>query len=410
MGGARPPDPNDWIPTQIVAATAARDPFRVSKRVLPVISLHCLWSCVIVAIRLLVGAQWKVTSLLHSLTGGILGLLLAFRTNQAYQRYWSACTSWAHLHTHSHNIARQSAQVGSLGGGDLRTYSTLVRHLIALPIALKQRLRGTMDPSEFFWPVLLPSEANAMLRSPCPHLVLLSSMSTLIQPLRAKDDGSGKALALWGELERNVAALQSAACQLDLVAKLPPPASYSLLTSRFVGIWVATLPLVLIDLIHPACVPLVTLLCAWALYSTSELAKLLDEPFGRARRAARGAQAPETVPVERYVDQIITELKQQVGIATTLAERVDEGAWAVASADLDPLCAPGDSAPSSSTSRGRRGANNGGGAAERPRGTAGGGSSDDDDDDGTGVSESFTRVSDFDILSEEDEDWTPGGS
>ena len=107
-------------------------------------------------------------------------------------------------------IARLAAQVGFLSGGTdgARIYSTVVRHLIALPIALKQRQRGTVDPSEFFWPVLQPSEANAMLRSPCPHLVLLGSLSTLVQPLRAGGDYA--AMALWGELERNIAGLQTA--------------------------------------------------------------------------------------------------------------------------------------------------------------------------------------------------------
>ena len=56
-----------------------------------------------------------------------------------------------------------------------------------------------------------------------------------------------------------------------------------------------TLPIVLIDLMPCVLVPIVTLAVAWALYSTEELAKLLDEPFGRPGREP----TPETVPVER---------------------------------------------------------------------------------------------------------------
>ena len=91
-----------------------------------------------------------------------------------------------------------------------------------------------------------------------------------------------------------------------------------------------TLPIVLIDLMPCALVPIVTLAVAWALYSTEELAKLLDEPFGRPGREP----TPETVPVERYCSQIVRELQEQVSIARGLTRRVDDGEFAVTRSDL----------------------------------------------------------------------------
>ena len=110
-----------------------------------------------------------------------------------------------------------------------------------MPISLKQRVRGgTPDPSEYYWPVLSPGEANAVIRSPVPHLVLLASLSMLILPIKCRDDGSGKDLALWSQLEGRLCEMQAAAAALDLVARLPPPASYSTHTQRFVLLWLAT--------------------------------------------------------------------------------------------------------------------------------------------------------------------------
>ena len=186
-------------------------------------------------------------------------------------------------------------------------YPSFIRHLVALPISLKQRVRGLADPQEL-WAVLPRADVSVMVAAQTPHLFLLSALSCLALPLRSGDDGSGKGLALWGELERGLSELQSAACQLDLVSRLPPPASYSVHTARFLALWMMTLPLVLIDLMPCVFVPLVTLLVAWALYSTEELAKLLDEPFGRPGREP----TPETVPVERYCQQIVRELQEQV--------------------------------------------------------------------------------------------------
>lgn len=352
------------------------------------------------------------------------------------------CATQQAIHKASHNLARLSSEIylgldSDLAAEERSRYATFgypsfVRHLVALPISLKQRLRGVVDAGEL-WGVLLRSEADALLASPSPHLVVLASLSLLVLPLKNRDDGSGKGLALWGALEQSIGELQSAACQLDLVARLPhvtramdrqrcaaavrvgraafspspldplacdrPPASYCVHTARFLALWTATLPLVLIDLFHCAAVPLVTLLVAWwrpevestracaaaaaaactlllldatvltswdwpslhvahrALYSTEELAKLLDEPFGRP-----GARStPETVPVEMYCElvrprdptphcrgmrsegarvrgslwQIVSELRQQALITRRLRRRVDEGAWVVTRDDLE---------------------------------------------------------------------------
>lgn len=230
----------------------------------------------------------------------MLGLLLAFRTNQAYQRYWSAIQAWVSIHKVSHNLIRLASSIyfdadGRVGGeesaessgpanGNSRyatfAYASFVRHLVALPISLKQRLYDVPDPTEL-WRVLLRAEAEACLRSPTPHLVILASLSLLVLPLKNRDDGAGKALALWGRMEEGLSELQAAACQLDLVASLPPPASYSVHTARFLALWTSTLPFVLVGLFPLPLVPLCTLAVAWALYSTEELAKLLDQPFGR---------------------------------------------------------------------------------------------------------------------------------
>lgn len=338
-----------WMPTSLITTTPLRDPYKIASRVLPIVLLHVAWSCLVVALRLLptkhMPRPWNISWTVHSLTGGVLGLLLAFRTNQAWTRYWSAAQSWADVHRACHNLARLTAGIAPT---DPRAYATFMRHLIALPISLKQRVRGGIpDPSEYFWPVLAPGESDAVVRSSVPHLVLLSSLSLLLQPVRSKDDGGGKDLALWGQCESMLSELQRAVASLDLVARLPPPASYSTHTARFVLLWLATLPFVLVDMFAPPIIPLVVLAVAWALYSTEELAKLLDAPFGRAGFVGSGAGAgpageasrrgvPEAVPVEAYCDRIVSELQQQVAITQMLQRRVEGGQWAVTPEDLEP--------------------------------------------------------------------------
>ena len=377
-----------------LATMTARDPYKVAQRVLPIISLHFAWSCLVVAIRLLptrrIPRPWSISWTVHSLTGGVLGLLLAFRTTQAWSRYWSAAQAWADVHRCCHSLARLVAGVARV---DPLMYSAFMRHLIALPISLKQRVRGGVpDPREYFWPILAPGEAAAVVRSSVPHLVLLASLSLLVQPMRSKDDGSGKSLAVWGQCEGALSELQAAAAALDLVARLPPPASYSTHTARIVLLWLATFPFILVDTFAPLLVPFVVLAVAWALYSTEELAKLLDNPFGRAgfadsvaedvagfegggdggreRRSVslflqrlwggqfggtgRGGM-PEAVPVEAYCDRIVSELQQQVAITQMLQRRVEGGSWAVTPDDLEQVEFAASSGAASNVPGARRG-------------------------------------------------------
>jgi len=265
----------------------------------------------------------------------VLGLLLAFRTNQAFDRYWSACKCWAEVHRSTHTAARLAACLSdgcekSVMKEDRRTYTSIIRHLIAFPIALKHHLRQTMVVKELF-PVLWISEIDALVAADNAPNALLASLSMLLRPIRARDDGSGKDLALWTALEQCVGQLQATSSTLELLRQVPAPASYSLLVSRFVGLWVATLPLVLIDLMHPLSVPAALLLVAWALYSTEELAQLMEDPFG-----CELADKPETVPLDVYCSRIIGELKGLAVAQRALDRRVASGVWVVKEEMLDP--------------------------------------------------------------------------
>ena len=104
---------------------------------------------------------------------------------------------------------------------------------------------------------------------------------------------------------------------------------------------------------------------AWTLYSTEELAKILDVPFGR--RGASGERA--SVPVEAYVKQIVTELKEQVVIERLLRQRVASGEWTLRRTDLVEVPRDIDD----NGDGGGDGGGGGGGGGSGKRGGAGGG-------------------------------------
>ena len=73
----------------------------------------------------------------HSLTGAVLSILIGFRTNQSYERFWEGRRLWGQVFSTSRGLARVAiCYVDS----NPELYETIVRLLKAFPIALKQHL------------------------------------------------------------------------------------------------------------------------------------------------------------------------------------------------------------------------------------------------------------------------------
>lgn len=78
-------------------------------------------------------------SSIHAALSLVLGCLLVFRTNTAYNRWWEARTLWGSLINASRNLATKLFQLGRLPATELATCHKL---LSSFPFALKDHLRG----------------------------------------------------------------------------------------------------------------------------------------------------------------------------------------------------------------------------------------------------------------------------
>ena len=107
---------------------------------------QCAWSLLVTLVYIRLRALPSIPALPHSLLGGVLGVLLGFRTNQSYDRFWEARKLWGTCFHSCRNMARSSlAYLDS----DTSTYDTIQRYLKAFPVALKQHLRGELEIGEF---------------------------------------------------------------------------------------------------------------------------------------------------------------------------------------------------------------------------------------------------------------------
>lgn len=84
----------------------------------------------------------NMPSQLHAALSLVLGCLLVFRTNTAYNRWWEARTLWGTLVNTSRNAAIKLQHIACISNSDLVQARKL---LVAFPVALKHHLRGETE-------------------------------------------------------------------------------------------------------------------------------------------------------------------------------------------------------------------------------------------------------------------------
>ena len=94
----------------------------------------------------------------HSAAGSVLGLLLAFRTSQSYERFWEARTLWDGVYSSTRSITRlacatlQDPSRTDPSSEDAFRAEAIVGLCAAFPYALKQHLRGERNAEELVRP------------------------------------------------------------------------------------------------------------------------------------------------------------------------------------------------------------------------------------------------------------------
>ena len=110
----------------------------VVKRVAPRVAVYAGLAAVAAVLVLELGVHAYIGSLAHSLLGIALGMLLVFRTNAAYDRYWEGRRRWSAIVAASRNLVR-----GAIGHA--RDPGPIAQLVTAYVTALRHRLQGDQE-------------------------------------------------------------------------------------------------------------------------------------------------------------------------------------------------------------------------------------------------------------------------
>lgn len=209
--------------------------------------------------------------------GTVLSLLLAFRSNQAYDRWWEARTVWGAIVNDSRTLVRQlmSLMDAAEESDETRHFQLqFVKRQIAWNYALGQSLRRK-DPLKGLERLLSRREMNYLARfDNVPAGILHMHSRDLKYALRHEWFNAYQQV----EIDKTLTRLCDAMGKCERIKNTVFPATYSLYTHFAVIFFILLLPFALIDSLGMMEVPLVAAISASFLL-IEKMAVNLQDPF-----------------------------------------------------------------------------------------------------------------------------------
>ncbi|MFN5311662.1 MAG: bestrophin family protein [Flavobacteriales bacterium] len=210
----------------------------------------------------------KNLTAVYSLLGFVISLLLVFRTNTAYDRWWEGRKAWGALVNDSRSLSSKLSAL-HLTVEEKISFTRLIPLFV---YATKQHLRN-QD---------LKEEASAQLGL---NDMELSGHQPLriVQMLRAEVEqlyqkGTVQHMQ-WFAINNDLDALIDSLGICERIKNTPIPFSYSLFIKKFIFIYVITMPLAFVPLFGYLSVFISTFVF-YALVSMELLAEEIEDPFG----------------------------------------------------------------------------------------------------------------------------------
>lgn len=235
-------------------------------------------------------------TLLHSMLAFVISLLLVFRTNTAYDRWWEGRKLWGALTNNSRNLAlRLSAMVA-----DPRERQVFRSLIPAYAYALASHLQEERTRLLLFEDVHL--EADTPLHQPNQVAGVL---------MRRMEHLRSRGLLTDGQMLEVAAELRSftdicGAC--ERIKNTPIPYSYSAFIKKFIFVYIMTLPLGFVFQLGYFVIPVVVFVL-YVLASLELIADEIEDPFGNDANDLPMQRIAENI--ERHIGEIFDAAEEQ---------------------------------------------------------------------------------------------------
>jgi ion channel-forming bestrophin family protein len=224
-----------------------------------------------VEIKLLHLPPVKSPIAVHSLIGFVLSLLLVFRTNTSYDRWWEGRKIWGSFTNNSRNLALKLKAFLPEGHEDLVFIKIQLGNYI---LAVKDKLRGNKntDLLEFHEGFNFEDLENS---HHVPNVIFLTIYQK-INALYKQGIISGDQLIV---LNNDLTSFSDNTGACERIKNTPIPASYNIFIKKMIFLYVFTMPISFVMEFGIWAIPIVTLVF-YAFAGIEIIAEEIEDPFG----------------------------------------------------------------------------------------------------------------------------------
>jgi len=258
-------NPKRWSP-QLLAIRGS-----IAPKIILRVGIVVGWTALVVLLHRNVRAI-EIPPTVHGLIGVALGLLLVFRTNASYDRFWEGRKAWGRILNDARNISRSTR---TLLAGHPEIITPVVLWTAAFPYACMHSLRGTRSLGPML-ARLPPKAANDALAASHVPLAVATRITAALTDNRPPGTFAERVVVT---IDGMVKALIDHIGECERIQNTPLPFAYVVHLRRALALYLVTLPFALVDSFGWLAVPY-TLLISYTLLGIDEIGVEIENPFG----------------------------------------------------------------------------------------------------------------------------------
>ena len=260
-------NPKDWI--SFIFQLSKADTFR---KLIPMMVIIGIYSGIIAYLeidywRLPLDSPIKNISVMHGMLGFVISLLLAYRTNTAYDRWWEGRKMWGSLVNSSRNLALKLAVI-LIEENDRVYFKKMIPGYASI---LHKHLNDSEIAKQLFDDVDLEID-NHKHRPNQIAKMLFQKVNNLYVSKKI----TGEQLII---LNNELQSLTDICGACERIKNTPIPYSYSAFIKKFIFIYVLTLPFAYVFILGYYVIPVVVFIF-YVLASLELIAEEIEDPFG----------------------------------------------------------------------------------------------------------------------------------
>ena len=284
-------NPKSWF--SLIFQFHKSDTFRILFSVMIAISIY---TSLLVFVQQKYDVIFKSTTVVHSLLGFVISLLLVFRTNTAYDRWWEGRRLYGALVNNSRNFSMKlNAFIPESHKEKKGLFHVLIHNYV---FSMKEHLRNGVKMDEL---INHPEHDSSQLTN-FKHIPnqIASSVFKELNFLYTNKIISGNQLIVLNEEARSFTEIVGAC---ERIKSTPIPYSYSLFLKKFMFVYIMTMPFAFIQ-DFGYWTALIVVFVFYVLASLELLAEEIEDPFGTE---------PNDLPTDEISLRIKGNLKEIFG-------------------------------------------------------------------------------------------------